>query len=848
MKISSLSKEIFLSRDAIQSQIIKEIKNYLELTDVDLTKSSFLSYIIGILSTLTANILFYQISVYREFFLTKAQLDNSVIDGAASIGYKPENAKSSSVEVILTFPFRFEFNEIIFEIPEGTEFRALETKFILNYSIRTTVTANSMVQCYKFKDGKSEIVPVTIIPEEHVFNIMVSLDQMEIEKFEFSVGANSTEYRFTDYAIKTSGQLAKIKVIIVEDGSTIEQIYEQFKSIYLMSSTDHGFVARKTDNGYKLSFGNGLIGVQPPVGARIYVTAYTTSGFDGNVIKGVITNTPRINAVATDTGEHFTVNYSALNGTPGVGGINEPTLEEIKYLAIDNLTALHRFVSENDYMNVGSLMPNSPLALNTYPVLKRSDIRTNEIQLFTLLKYNNTIVPTENIYIELDTTNSIVIDKYTIFEFNNEEFVSPFDLLVDPDLEVTRYKYITNSVKYNLVLESTNIPIEDYVFFGNYLYVQTYDNRIRLRIFFQTMEIDYNEISCTMTVSNTMINVPMTLNTSAMNIVQSNNGDTSEGFFEVYIEPYERLPESNETYTFIFSHSNLGQLNTYSVNFTFRKNLDQMMLSNTIVNNDGTVSVYDIPVVNKKYYDAVENKEEFEYHVFQRIIDNVDFKKTRMITDFTNIKFANTSQYLKNMLLNRETRLPIDYINISQFEHEPETNERFIVNDDIIDWKDVPIGYIAICTKGADSTSSTEWSYVKPEMDDIIYAKNTEKKYIYTGHDWIEPIFEIPLLIEADVRMQDNYSIDKQAFIDEIKENILNDYKSRMVCQSYLNRSEIVATIQNTQGVDHCRLIKPVTNIFYNYRLEELTTDQLLHYTPELLYFNSTNITIRLVQ
>jgi len=853
MKISSLSKEIFLSREAIRSQIIEEIQYYLDLIDVDLTKSSFLSYVINILSTLTSNILFYQISVYKEFFLTKAQLDNSVMDGAASIGYKPENANSSAVQVILSFPFNFEFDEIIFQIPEGTEFINNKVKFILNYSLKVIVTVNSMVQCYKYKDSKSEIVPVTILPEDNTFEIMITLDQMGIEKFEFSVGENSTEYRFTDYIIKTEGQLSDIKVIVIDDGDTIEQIYKEFSSIYLMSSTDHGFVVRKSDSGYRLSFGNGLIGAQPSVGSRIYVTAYTTLGFNGNVVKGIIRNTPRITAISTDTGEHFSVNYNALNPTPGIGGVDEPTLEEIKYLAIDNLTALHRLVSENDYMNVGTLMKDSPLAVNTYPVLKRSDIRTNEIQVFTLLKYNNTIVPTENIYIELDLNANMVIDKYTIFTFNNEEFVSPFDLLIDVDLEVTKYKYITNSVKYNLVLESTHVPIEDYVFFGNYLYVQTYDNRIRLRIYFQTMEIDYNEISCHMAVSNTMINVPMILNPNSItpiNLISNNTTEiANEGYFEVYITPYERLPESNETYTFTFSHSSLGQLNTYSVNFTFRKNLDQMMLSNTIVDSvTNTVSVYDIPVVNKKYYDAVENKEEFEYHVFQRIIDNVDFRKIRMITDFTNIKFANTSQYLKNMLLNKETRLPIDYINIFDFEHEPILNERFIVNNNISVWDEDKNGYIGICVKEVDSTSDAEWSYVKPEMDDIIYARNTEKKYVYTGHDWIEPIFEIPLLIEADVRMQDNYSIDKQAFIDEIKSNILSEFAPRMVCQSYLNRSEIISTIQTTEGVDHCRLIKPVANIFYNFRLEELTTDQLLHYTPELLYFNETDITIRLVQ
>ena len=70
----TISTQIYSSRDAIRSQITDYIKSYLELENVDLTKSSFLSFIINIISTLTGNLMFYETSIYREFFLTKAQL------------------------------------------------------------------------------------------------------------------------------------------------------------------------------------------------------------------------------------------------------------------------------------------------------------------------------------------------------------------------------------------------------------------------------------------------------------------------------------------------------------------------------------------------------------------------------------------------------------------------------------------------------------------------------------------------------------------------------------------------------------------------------------------------------
>ncbi|RLA59300.1 MAG: hypothetical protein DRQ78_10795, partial [Epsilonproteobacteria bacterium] len=69
MTDTSISQQVYLSRDRIRGFLTEEVKKYLELEGVDLTKSSFLSYIIDVLSVLTSNLLFYQTSVYREFFL-----------------------------------------------------------------------------------------------------------------------------------------------------------------------------------------------------------------------------------------------------------------------------------------------------------------------------------------------------------------------------------------------------------------------------------------------------------------------------------------------------------------------------------------------------------------------------------------------------------------------------------------------------------------------------------------------------------------------------------------------------------------------------------------------------------
>jgi len=101
------SQQIWASRDQIRNQIIELYKSYMELENVDLTKSSWNSFIIEILSTLTTNVMFYQISAYKEFFLTKAQLPESILNLAAFLGYSGSNATAATVNAFMVIPFGF---------------------------------------------------------------------------------------------------------------------------------------------------------------------------------------------------------------------------------------------------------------------------------------------------------------------------------------------------------------------------------------------------------------------------------------------------------------------------------------------------------------------------------------------------------------------------------------------------------------------------------------------------------------------------------------------------------------------------------------------------------------------
>ena len=53
--------------------------------------------------------------------------------------------------------------------------------------------------------------------------------------------------------------------------------------------------------------------------------------------------------------------------------------------------------------------------------------------------------------------------------------------------------------------------------------------------------------------------------------------------------------------------------------------------------------------------------------------------------------------------------------------------------------------------------------------------------------------------------------------------------------------------MQGVAGVDHLRLINPKSSIFFNFKLEDFTDEQLLEYGPEYVFFKEENISILVI-
>ena len=811
-----VSSQIYRSRDQIRNQIITLLKQYLELENVDLTKSSFLSFIVDVLSTLSSNLMFYQMSTYREFFLTKAQLPESIYNLAAFLGYSPSDATPSEVNVLFTIPFGFEDSVTTFTIPENWKATAEGgIVFSTYYTTTITVTSNTNATVVVQEGNRSYNLPVTITDNNFLF--ILPLRQFENQEQEFQISDDLQQYQFVSIDVPFDGQISSIDVDIRPPSSTSYEQYTEIASLFLMDQTTKGYVLRRTDTGVSLQFGNGLIGYQPEAGATVRVTLSLTNGSDGNVIAGSISSGDRIYNT-TLAGVTEIVQYTLTNTAPAFNGDDEESLEEVRRNAIANLTALKRLVTSSDFENANIIITNSPIGQNSLPVLKRSDLKINEIALFSTLLFGSDLVPTRNVYADFATT---FIPRQTLLTYEGVNYYTLFDMNIDTLNSSADYTYI--------MYEISQIPTlvtsygSTYDLFADNLVIRRDGVSATYELQYKTTEIDSITTSCIMEVSQTGVTYNMTNDGTAFVLTFANN---------------TAIPKGNLTYFFTINHPTLGLIGQYTAQFIFRQSLDDFTMSNVV--SDGTThTVYDIPVVKQTYYDGIDQRV-FETQVLQTLLTTLSFKDYRMLTDFINFKFANTTGNLTNMQLNDVDLAAVTDI-LSEPPISPSSGDRYIVSNGSGDWADQNDN---IASYSADGTSFI-WVFTIPKSDQMVYVTNKGYKYIYGERGWVVPSYEIPLKLSVDVFISDTYTGTISDLTQAIREALVTEFTDRFGINASIYRSEIVDVIQEVDGVDHCRLIKPETNIFFNFDIDDFTQQQLLVYSPEYVYFTEDDITIR---
>jgi hypothetical protein len=127
----------------------------------------------------------------------------------------------------------------------------------------------------------------------------------------------------------------------------------------------------------------------------------------------------------------------------------------------------------------------------------------------------------------------------------------------------------------------------------------------------------------------------------------------------------------------------------------------------------------------------------------------------------------------------------------------------------------------------------------------MVLVQSDNKKYIYSESGWVIPEYSIPLVIEVDVFKDSSYSGSLGDLTSTVRDAIYNEFSSRFGININIFRSEIIDVVQEVDGVERCKVVKPESSIFFNYDIDTFTQTELLEFSPEYIYFILSNISVR---
>jgi len=875
------SIEIFSSRDKILDEMIDQMKDYLELESLDLSKTDYLSYIVNILSGLTANLLFYNTSTYRELFLTKAVQKDSVLNWAAMLGYSPTWATAATCSVLVAIPLKF-VGDVTFTIPEGHKYKAGSIIFTQDNPIQISIP----------RDEHGAIISITVTETLDVggsrslkydtdtdsdgnvtLYFIVNVTQKQLEEFTEPI-PTLLPYEFYELNINFSGQIATIEEVISEEWERQNSTIPYYESLFLIPFESKGYVFEVIEGGARISFGNGVVGQQPPTGS-ISIKLYTTEGARGNVIAGSINRTDKLyvkdynsNGNSEDSLGSFTmrtINMEVVNVEPATGGADFPTVDEIRTAAIANVTSMNRLVSETDFDNVKNIVTELPVN-HASTVLKRSDLKSNEISLFTDIIFEETIVPTRNAKWPLiDTTSSgyTYIQTKDTITIDGAEYYSMFNIEIDPRHEECTYYYLATELEKSVTLNKTKTGLTTILPSYAKFTVITTDSTSGELLPIAEQELGI-ELHFDILETGAEVGLQCILETSwdgtIYNMVQEVNDDGDTVFKIPDNSPLllSSVPDMTQTYLFkmyylVGGEVDLPYLTESQVSVIIKQKLDEFMYSQIHVDSTGsyhpgdTITVYDVPVIKKTYYDAIDQNS-FALQIYNDIL-TLDITEYRMTSDFINLKFSNTTGSLDNMKYNLTTRNSVLSLNPSGSLSSLATinGVRYLVTDkEYIN----PWGEDSTYDKDAPfiveySSATNSWIFERIVTNDIITVTSLNEKIIYDGNDAVIPILTIPFSISLIVWRDTSVSATTDAIVQSVKNSLINNLYSKFGFDSNIYLSEIIKIVQGVEGVRNCTITEPTHDIFFDYDLrEDLTQQELLEYSPQLVWFDSTTISV----
>ena len=212
---------ILSSPESIRKKLLDRLTSYEELNGVDLSKTQFFSYMIDLMSMMSADNANALSLSKRESYLVTANLPSSIYNWASYLSYQKDFAKPAVVDCLLSIPLNFKENTV-FKIDYFTQFKAgdiiyTNSEEYINFSYDydtntlngTAISTNSIRNIKITIDGN---IAYTAIP-------LKQLEKSEEERF---IPHDLQVYQPYSFVLSYNNKIADIKVFIQDDSQATE--------------------------------------------------------------------------------------------------------------------------------------------------------------------------------------------------------------------------------------------------------------------------------------------------------------------------------------------------------------------------------------------------------------------------------------------------------------------------------------------------------------------------------------------------------------------------------------------------------------------------------------------------
>jgi hypothetical protein len=319
-----------LSFDTIRNNLRDFIKTKAEFADFDYEDSA-IGTLLDLLAYNTYYNAFYANMATNESFLDSAQLYDSVVSHAKTLGYRPKSAKGATSNVRISFTSPATLSKRSLNITKNSQFTSTinGVSYIFVTPKSYTISANST---NGFRDN---IDIVEGLPLTHRFlfttaNTSFVLPNENVDISSITVSA-------------TSGSNTR-PFILANDISTVN------------SSAKVYFLDADRQNLYKVSFGDNVFGIKPDLNSTVTVGYRVCNGQRGN-------GANNFTGPGTLGGES---SYTISVVERGSGGAAQESIESVRFNAPRAYQVQNRAVSKNDYSSLILSLNPDLVAVNSW--------------------------------------------------------------------------------------------------------------------------------------------------------------------------------------------------------------------------------------------------------------------------------------------------------------------------------------------------------------------------------------------------------------------------------------------------------------------------------------------------